>query len=226
MNRKLLVSIVASTLIYGAFLFVPAGTILWWRAWAFLGVIAVGTVVTLRVAFKVDTGLLSERLKPPFQRGQPLIDKIVVALLGAGLVTQLIIIPLDVFRLHLLPTPNTFVSSLGMAMLLAGWTIITLVYRENAFAAPVIKLQDERQHRVIDTGPYAIVRHPMYTGAVLFFVGMALWLESYAGAIAAALPIGTLMVRILIEERFLRQHLDGYGDYMRRVRWRLVPYVW
>jgi protein-S-isoprenylcysteine O-methyltransferase Ste14 len=131
-----------------------------------------------------------------------------------------------VFHYHLLPKPNVSVSSLGMALVILGWLIITLVFRENAFAAPVVRHQAERDHKVVDTGVYAIVRHPMYAGIFLFNVGMALWLESYAAAIATLVPISVLALRILFEERFLRRELAGYEDYTRRVRYRLVPFVW
>jgi protein-S-isoprenylcysteine O-methyltransferase Ste14 len=90
----------------------------------------------------------------------------------------------------------------------------------------VVKHQAEREHRVVDTGVYAVVRHPMYAGIFIFNVGMALWLESYAGAIAALVPMALLASRIVFEERFLRERLNGYGAYTERVRYRLVPFVW
>jgi protein-S-isoprenylcysteine O-methyltransferase Ste14 len=115
---------------------------------------------------------------------------------------------------------------LGLVLFVAGWWIMTLALRENAFAAPVVKHQEERQHTVIDTGVYGVVRHPMYAGAVLLLVGMPLWLESYAAAILASVPIGTLVLRILVEEQFLRRELAGYDAYTRRVRYRLIPFLW
>ncbi len=93
-------------------------------------------------------------------------------------------------------------------------------------AAPVVKHQEARQHTVIDSGVYGVVRHPMYTGAVPLLVGMPLWLESYAAAIRASVPIGTLVVRILVEEQFLRRELAGYDAYRERVRYRLISCVW
>jgi protein-S-isoprenylcysteine O-methyltransferase Ste14 len=104
--------------------------------------------------------------------------------------------------------------------------IIALVFRENAFAAPVVKHQTERKHKVVDTGVYAIVRHPMYLGIFIFNIGIALWLESFAGAILSLIPIAVLAVRIVFEERFLREELPGYQSYTERVRYRLIPYLW
>lgn len=122
--------------------------------------------------------------------------------------------------------PPVVVSSLGLVLFVAGWWITALALRENTFAAPVVKCQEERQQTVIDTGIYGIVRHPMYAGGALLMVGMPLWLESYAAALLAMVPIAILILRILIEERFPRQRLAGYDAYAQRVPYRLIPYVW
>jgi protein-S-isoprenylcysteine O-methyltransferase Ste14 len=115
---------------------------------------------------------------------------------------------------------------IGGVLFVVGWWIMTLALRENAFAAPVVKHQADRQHTVIESGVYGLVRHPMYAGAVPLLVGMPLWLESYAAALLASAPIGTLVVRILVEEQFLRRALAGYNAYTERVRYRLIPFVW
>ena len=96
----------------------------------------------------------------------------------------------------------------------------------NAFATTVVRHQVERGHTVVDRGVYGVVRHPMYAGAVLLLVGMPLWLESYAAALLAGVPIATLAVRILFEEQFLRRELQGYDAYAERVRYRLIPFLW
>jgi len=223
---RLIVGVIANVAIFGGLLFLPAGTFDWWRAWTFLGVIIVGTVATMVGVFASNQGLLDERLKPPIQKGQPLADKILVIPLIAAFFGLIFFIPLDVFRLHLMSKPATMVSSLGLLLFVAGWWIISLSFRENAFAAPVVKHQEERRHTVIDTGVYSVVRHPMYTGAALLLVGMPLWLESYAAALLAIIPIGLLTVRILFEERFLRRELKGYEAYTGRVPWRLIPLLW
>jgi protein-S-isoprenylcysteine O-methyltransferase Ste14 len=96
----------------------------------------------------------------------------------------------------------------------------------NPFAVPVIRLQEERHQRVVDTGVYAVVRHPMYAGFAPFAIGPALWLESYAAALLAIVPIAVLAVRSAFEERFLNRKLKGYEDYTEKVRYRLIPFVW
>jgi protein-S-isoprenylcysteine O-methyltransferase Ste14 len=223
---KLIGGVVFNVAIFGGLLFLPAGTLDWWRAWVFLGVVFVGTVASTVSVLRVNKDLLEERFKPPVQQGQPLADKIVVVLFLAAFVSVIVFIPLDVFRFHLMAKPGTLASSFGLVLFAVGWWIMTLALRENAFAAPVVKHQEARQHTVIDSGVYGVVRHPMYAGAVPLLVGMPLWLESYAAALLASFPIGTLAVRILVEEQFLRRELAGYDAYTERVRYRLIPCVW
>lgn len=101
-----------------------------------------------------------------------------------------------------------------------------LTFRENSYAAPVIKIQRERGHHVVSTGPYAHVRHPMYAGAVLFFIGTPLLLGSWWGLAAAPLIAAVMAVRAVLEERVLADELPGYREYATRVRYRLIPGVW
>jgi len=223
---KLIGGVIWNVVIFAGLLFLPAGTLAWWRAWVFIGVVVVCTVATMVGVFLDNEDLLNERFKPPIQQGQPLADKIVLVLFIAMFFGLIVFIPLDVFRLHLMGKPGAVVSSVGLVFFVAGWWIIALSFKENAFAAPVVKHQAERQQRVIDTGVYGIVRHPMYASAVLLLVGMPLWLESYAGALLASIPIGTLVLRILVEEQFLRRELKGYDAYTERVRYRLIPFLW
>jgi protein-S-isoprenylcysteine O-methyltransferase Ste14 len=117
-------------------------------------------------------------------------------------------------------------QALGLALLLASTGFILWVMRENSFAAPVVKVQAERGHRVIDTGPYAWVRHPMYSGTLLFFVGTPLMLGSWWGVAMAPLFFVLFAIRAGIEERTLLAGLSGYADYVARVRYRLVPGIW
>ena len=103
---------------------------------------------------------------------------------------------------------------------------VGLVLFQNAFATPIVKDQSDRGQVLIDSGLYGVVRHPFYLGILLFFLGLALWLESYASAAALLLPLATLIARITVEEKTLREMLEGYEEYTKRVRFRLVPFVW
>jgi protein-S-isoprenylcysteine O-methyltransferase Ste14 len=225
-TAKVVFSVFYNLVFFGGLLFLPAGTLNWPRAWAFLGVLFVATIATMVIVFPGREDLLKERFKPPVQKGQPLADKIIVLLLIASFIGLIVFIPLDVFRFHLMGKPNLIVSSFGLILYIAGWSVISLTFKENAFAAPVVRYQEERHQRVIDTGVYGVVRHPMYAGAVLLMIGIPLWLESYAAAALAAVPIALVVARILIEERFLKRELKGYEDYTKRVHYRLIPFIW
>lgn len=223
---KLIRGSVLAVVVFGSLLFLPAGTVRWWRAWVLIGLhtaAACGTMVDL---YYHNRALLEERAKPPLQRGQPLADRIALLLFLAAYIVLVVFTALDVFHLHLMRKPGTTVSSAGLAIFLAGWWVMYRSLRENAFATSVVRHQEERHHTVIDTGVYSVVRHPMYAGGMLLAVGIPLWLESYAGALMAAVPIAMISLRAMLEERFLRRELAGYDAYMHRVRHRFVPFVW
>jgi protein-S-isoprenylcysteine O-methyltransferase Ste14 len=210
----------------GGLLFLPAGTFHWWRAWVLIGVIAAGSLISELRLFPDHKDLIRERLKPPIQKGQPLADKIITLLMLLIFYGMFVFIALDVFGFHLMGRPGLLVSIAGLALLVAGWRIAYLALRENAFAALVVKGQGERGQTVVDSGAYGVVRHPMYAGAIAFFLGIPLWLESYAALGPAVFLIFLLMLRITIEEKYLRRELTGYDAYTKRVRYRLIPHLW
>jgi protein-S-isoprenylcysteine O-methyltransferase Ste14 len=117
-------------------------------------------------------------------------------------------------------------QALGLAMYLLSTAFIMWVFRENSFAAPVVKVQAERHHRVVSSGPYAFVRHPMYSGVMLFFFGVPLLLGSWWGVAIAPVFAVLFAIRARIEERALVEGLPDYADYAARVRYRLVPGLW
>ena len=189
---KVIAGVVFNVAFYALLLFVPAGTLHWWRAWVFL---AVTVAVIAGAIFSILPGnaeLFSQRARGIIQKGQPGWDRVLVILLVVFYAGQIVFIPLDLFRFHLVPKPGGFVSFLGLALYVAGWWIMTLAMKVNPFAVPVVRLQEERHQRVIDTGVYAVVRHPMYSGFVPMVVGPALWLGSYTAALLAIVPIAVL----------------------------------
>ena len=207
-----------------ALLFVPAGTLHWPAAWVFLASMAIlGVSGGLWLAW-TDPALLAERMRPMMQDDQPVADKKFMLAFGAVALIWFVTIGLD-RRMHASQIPAAL-QALGLIMLVLSSGFIMWVMRANSFAAPVIKLQTERGHRVISTGPYAWVRHPMYSGAVLFFVGIPLLLGSSWGLAAAPLFAVLFGIRAGIEERTLIAGLPGYDDYISRVRYRLLPGVW
>jgi len=224
MISKLLLQTLIWIVVMGALLFVPAGTLHWPAAWVYLGTMAIlGVAAGLWLA-KTDPALLAERMHPMMQRDQPAADKKFMLAFGFVALIWFLTIGLD-RRYHPSGVPLAL-QVLGWAMLLMSTGFIMWVMRENSFAAPVVKLQTERGHRVISTGPYAWVRHPMYTGTILFFVGAPLLLGSWWGVAMSPLFVVLFAVRARIEEHALLAGLPGYADYAARVRYRLVPGIW
>ena len=223
---KIIAGIVFNVTLFAVLLFVPAGTWHWWHAWVFLAVTVAVTAAAIFSMWPDSADLFSQRAKGVIQKGQPLWDRILVIVLLVSYLGQIIFIPLDVFRFHLMPITSVIVSLFGLSLYVAGWWIMTLAMKTNPFAVPVVRFQEERHQRVIDAGIYAIVRHPMYAGFIPMVVGPALWLGSYAAALLAIVPIAVLAVRSVFEEQFLKRELKGYDAYVERVRYRLIPFVW
>ena len=210
--------------VMGALLFLSAGTLHWPGAWVFL-VVMVALSLTLGVALaRRDPGLMNERLSPPIQKNQTAADKILLSVLLLGMFAWQVLMGLD-FRFGWSPVP-LWGQVIGALILLLGIWICYLVMLENSFAAPVVKIQDERGQRVITTGPYSFVRHPMYAGAILFFAGTALLLGSWWGLASVLVFVVLLAIRTFIEEATLRTGLQGYDDYAAQVRYRLIPRIW
>jgi len=209
-----------------ALLLIPAGTWHWPRAIHFLVVYGLVNAISIVTLARLAPASLEARLTAPSAKSQPTADRIVTPLLIVSLLAWFAFIPIDVFRLRLLPAPPLGVAVVGAIVSLAGYGIMWTTLFQNAFAAPIVKDQSERGQVLIDTGLYGRVRHPFYLGILIFFLGLTLWLESYAGLPALLLPFVFLVARIEVEERTLSETLPGYGDYTRRVRRRLVPFVW
>ncbi len=223
---RLLLETALNAAVYGALLFGPAGTVLWWRGWVLVGATFIGMLITRLWVFRANPALLEERRKAPIQAGQPLADRVLVVAFMLVYPAYIAFIALDVFRYQLIAPPVPLVSVAGLLAAGAGWWLVTLALHENAFAAAIVKHQSERAQTVVATGVYAVVRHPLYAGVVLITVGVPLWLQSYAGALASIVPSAVVALRIVVEERFLGERLPGYDAYMLRVRRRLVPFVW
>jgi protein-S-isoprenylcysteine O-methyltransferase Ste14 len=208
----------------GDLLFVPAGTLRWPAAWLFLVLLGgLGLVGGLWFA-KANPGLLAERMQPMMQKDQPKADKIFMMVLGPIAMIWLIVMGLD--QRYQWSGMSLGVQILGLALFVLSLVISFWVMQENTFAAPVVKIQADRGHQVIRTGPYAFVRHPMYSGVIFFFLGVALLLGSWWGAAITPIFIGLFAVRSVIEEKTLIAGLQGYRDYVEQVRYRLVPGIW
>ncbi|OKO77862.1 isoprenylcysteine carboxylmethyltransferase family protein [Bradyrhizobium sp. AS23.2] len=224
MIAKLLLQNTITTIAIGALLFVSAGTLHWPSAWVLLATSALLGPLCGWWLYRIDPALLAERLRPVLQRDQPASDKLFMIVFVVAILAWLAAMGLD--RRNLFSDMPIALQALGFVLFLLSTLFILWVFRENSFAAPVVKLQADRAQRVISTGPYAHVRHPMYSGMILFFAGVPLLLGSWWGLAMTPIFIALFAIRIRIEERTLREGLPGYSDYATRVRYRLLPGVW
>jgi len=225
----LVLNLIVQTIVWfglmGAVIFGAAGTTDYRGGWLYLGVMVALSLVFGVYGARVDPGLLRERLKPPVQKDQPLADKLVLIPILLLVFGAMGFMAADAARWRWSAMPPA-VQWAGCGLLLAAFLFIFRVMRANSFAAPVVKIQKDRGQAVITTGPYAIVRHPMYLGALFYLAGTSLVLGSWWGLATVPLFALLLAIRIGIEEKTLRAGLEGYDDYTRRVRWRLLPFVW
>lgn len=214
-----LVKFTAGLLLVGAILFCPAWTLSYPNAWLFIGLLFIPMFIMGIVLFLRAPDLLRKRLdhkeKEKAQRG-------VVALSGLMFPAGFVVSSLD-FRFGWSKVPLWCVVAASVLFLI-GYAIYAEVMRENAYLSRTVEVQ--KGQRVIDTGLYGVVRHPMYLATLLMFLPIPLILGSLWGLIPLALYPVLIAVRILNEERVLTEGLSGYGDYKKRVKYRLIPYVW
>ena len=212
-------------LLLASTLFVLAGTLSWFGGWLFL-ILYFGFMIPLSLwLLRHDPGLLKERLQGLSRSDQKSWDKVLLAFAGILFLAWLAVMPVDVVRFHWSHMPM-WERALGLAVLLCSFYFFYLVFRENSYLSPVVRLQHDRGQKVISSGPYHYVRHPMYSGVALFLIGTSVMLGSWFGLLVAMVLIGLIARRAVLEERVLRDELNGYAAYMTEVKYRLVPRIW
>jgi protein-S-isoprenylcysteine O-methyltransferase Ste14 len=172
-----------------------------------------------------DPALLKERFGSPVQKEQKPWDKVVLLVFFLEFLVWFAIMPLDARRYHWSPVFPLWLRIAGALSLILAMALVFEALRENTFAAPVVKMQKERGQKVISTGMYGVVRHPMYAGAVLLFISTPLLLGSVYGLAIGMLLIVTIAARSVGEEAMLKRELEGYSDYTKKVKWRIIPFV-
>jgi len=205
-------------------LFLAAGTLVWPAGWIYLILLYGWVLIGILLLLKYNPGLLAERItiSPPNQKAW---DKVFVLVLNVFFFTWVILMPLDAVRFHWSQMP-LWLQVVGGIALVVSFVLMSLVFRENSYLSATVRIQEERGQTVISTGPYHLVRHPMYAGGLFMFLGTPLLLGSWYGLLLVVLFLPALFVRTVLEERTLRQELSGYEDYMKLVKYRLVPYIW
>jgi protein-S-isoprenylcysteine O-methyltransferase Ste14 len=206
----------------GVALFVPAGTFAYWQAWLYLAIfLGSAAAITVYLAEK-DPALLERRVKAGPTAEKERTQQLVQAVASVAFVSVLVLSALD-YRFGW-STVAIWMVLLGDALVVLGFVAIYFVFRENSYTAATIQVAEEQ--RVIESGPYAVVRHPMYAGAGVLLFGTPPALGSWWGLLAVAVLMAAIIWRLLDEERFLVRNLPGYGAYREHVRYRLVPYLW
>jgi len=205
-----------------ACLFLPAGTLDYWQAWVFVVVFAVSSQAMGLYFLMRDRKLVERRMNiGPVAEQRPA-QKVISALLVLGFVAFAVLPALD-HRFGWSPVA-TVVSIIGDALIVLSFVLFFWVMKSNSYAASTIQVEEGQP--VVSTGPYAYVRHPMYSGALLLITAMPLALGSWLSVLLVAPFFPVLVWRILDEENLLRKNLPGYAAYMQRVRYRLIPRVW
>lgn len=212
--------------LFATLMLLPFGSIDWTAAIIWLQIYA---VITL------SSGIFLVIARPQavearFRAGrdaQPAADRMALLFMCAGLSVPIIVAALDISDWQFFEQANMFFRVTGLAIFILGFLVIVLSMLSNEFAAPTVHIQEDAEHSLADTGVYAYLRHPMYTGFLLFMMGTTLWLGSIAATVLAGVMVASAAVyRIGIEEAMLETELPGYKDYKNRVKTRLIPFVY
>lgn len=222
LNVKAWLSLFVVGVVMGLLLFLPAGLIVYWQAWAYLSIFLGASLLITLYLLRRDPALLERRMRagPTAEKRAP--QKLIMLGASAGFVALLVVPALD-RRFGWSEVPLGLVIA-GDLLVLTGFYFIFLVYRENTHSSATIEVAEGQS--VVSSGPYAVVRHPMYASALLFLIGTPLALASYWGLLALGAMTPFLIWRLLDEEQLLARDLPGYREYQQRVRHRLVPFVW
>lgn len=213
-------------LLFPAILLLLSGDLTWPAGWIFCIWFILLCFSTILYLYRKDPGLLEERYRQPGSGNQALWDKYVVYGIVIGFTFWIVIMPLDAKRFGWSPIFPLWLNVLGGALLAGSFFLFFRSYTDNTFLSPLVRIQEERKHQVVSTGVYGFIRHPMSLGAILMFVGVPLVIGSLYGVLAGLALTMLLIARIFGEEYMLVRDLDGYREYMQKVRYRLIPFLW
>jgi len=222
LNQRTWVRSAVSLVAFMVMLFLPAGTLHFWPGWLYGLIFAASTAAVSVYFLRHDPKLVERRMKVGPAAEQRPAQKIIMAITLAGFMFLIVLPGLD-YRWHWSSVPPWLVLAAN-AVLALSFAIFFIVLKQNSYAASTIRVEVDQP--VVSTGLYAVVRHPLYSGALLLLLTTPLALGSYWTLLVAFALIPVLLWRLLDEEQFLTQNLPGYADYCRATRFRLVPMIW
>jgi protein-S-isoprenylcysteine O-methyltransferase Ste14 len=222
LNVKAFGGLLLLFLVMAALLFIPAGTLDYWQAWTFLAVYFAASLAITLYLVKKDPALLARRMSGGPTAEKEMTQKIIMSFTSLGFIGLLVVPALD-HRLAWSHMP-IYAAPAGDLLVALGWIAIFLVFKENTFTSSTIELSPDQ--KVISTGPYALVRHPMYAGALVMLLGIPIALGSWWGLLVIAAILLAVIWRLFDEEEFLTRNLPGYREYQNKVRYRLIPHLW
>ncbi len=215
-----------SFVIWTGFILFLSGNWFWIEGWLFgLWFIAI-SVARTDYLYRKDPELLEERTRAPGTGNQKGWDQYLVYLLGLLFLIWFVVMPLDAERFTWTINFPVWLQVVGGILLVISFFFSYRAYTDNTFLSPLVRIQSEREQQVVSTGVYGFVRHPLYLGGVLLFIGAPMLLGSIYGIIIGALMFLIVVVRIMGEEKMLVYELKGYDDYKKKVKSRLIPFIW
>lgn len=222
LNRKAFGGLLWLLIVLATSLFVPARTLKYWQAWVFLAIFSASVLAITGYLMTKDPKLLERRVRGgPFAEKQ-MSQQVTQFVASIAFVAMFVLSALDHRFGWSAVAPGAALA--GDVLVAVGLLIVFLVFKENTFASATIAVDAEQ--KVTSTGPYALVRHPMYVGGVVMLIGTPLALGSWWGLFVIIPFLPVLIWRLLDEEKFLVKNLPGYAEYQNTVRYRLVPFVW
>ena len=222
---KTFFGILFQTVLLGVFLHLPALTLNWPDALLFLTIHFLITILASAYLLIVKPASIEARMNYDSD-SQPKEDRLATVLMLSAIVLGLSLAPIDIFHLNLSSSFDGNIKNIGLVIYVIGMLLVMASMNANEFAETTVNIQEERGQRVIETGIYSIVRHPMYTGFIFFITGVNIWLGTYLSLLLSLVFLAiALKSRISIEEKTLLNDLEGYEDYCKKVKARLIPYL-
>jgi protein-S-isoprenylcysteine O-methyltransferase Ste14 len=217
--KRFIIRVLGAILIFGLMFFLPARTLDYWEAWAYLGIMSVIVTVAVVLFLRHDPDLLERRMRTKEKVKE---QKLIIRF------SWILFIPI-----FLIPGFDKYYGWSGVLavvviisdiLIICGYCVIVRVFRENSFASRVVEIETDQ--KVISTGPYAVVRHPMYSGVLLMYGITPVALGSYWAMISVIFLVVIIVARIFSEEKYLAENLEGYKEYLEKTRYRIIPGIW